>query len=175
MGEDLSLRERNSVRTPMQWSSDPQGGFSRSSRTIHPVISGGLYGFERVNVESQRRDPDSLLSFTARMIRLRKECPEIGWGSFRVLATRSPAVLALRYDWQGSSLVILHNFDEKPHEARIRPAVEGGETLVNLLVEEESRAGSGGAHRIALPPYGYRWYRVGRLHPRPDTAILDQG
>jgi maltose alpha-D-glucosyltransferase/alpha-amylase len=72
MGDDLRLKERNSVRTPMQWSEEPQAGFSSAKKTVLPVISKGPYSYTRVNVEAQRRDPNSLLSWTERMIRLRK-------------------------------------------------------------------------------------------------------
>ena len=72
-------------------------------------------------------------------------------------------MLAMRYDWRGNSLVIIHNFDDKPHVARIKPGVKDGDTLVNLLVKDESKADGKGFHRIALEAYGYRWYRVGNL------------
>lgn len=160
MGDDLSLRERDAVRTPMQWSADPQAGFSTCPKTIHPVISKGPYSCERVNVEAQRRDPGSLLNWTASMIRLRKECPEIGWGDWKILSTGSPHVLAMRYDWRGNALVALHNFDEKPHEVRIDA---GGEPLIDLLVDDRSEPDGNGRHRITLEAYGYRWYRVGGL------------
>lgn len=162
MGEDLSLPERAAVRTPMQWSNQPQGGFSVAKKTIHPVIDRGPYSYERVNVEDQRRDPNSLLSWTARMIRVRKECPEIGWGEWDLLSTGSPHVLAMRYEWRDNALVVLHNFDEKPHEVKIKPDGKRGRRLTNLLVEEELRE-SDGIYRIALEAYGYRWYRVGTL------------
>src|SRR5262249_26425542 len=85
MGDDLELSERNSVRTPMQWSDDLQAGFSTARKTVLPVIRKGPYGYERINVEAQRRDVNSLLNWTERIIRLRKECPEIGWGTYKVL------------------------------------------------------------------------------------------
>jgi maltose alpha-D-glucosyltransferase/alpha-amylase len=163
MGDDLSLKERDAVRTPMQWAGEPQAGFSTADKVIHPVIDKGPYSYERINVEAQRRDPNSLLNWTTRMIRLRKECPEIGWGDWKILQTGSPGVLAMRYDWRGNSLVIMHNFDDKPQVARIKPGVQGGETLVNLLIKDESQADGRGFHRIALEAYGYRWYRVGNL------------
>jgi maltose alpha-D-glucosyltransferase/alpha-amylase len=163
MGDDLSLNERDAVRTPMQWNSEPQAGFSTVTKLVHPVISKGPFRYDHVNVEAQRRDPGSLLNWTACMIRLRKECPEIGWGDWKILKTGSPSVLAIRYDWRGNSLVVVHNFDEKPHEVRIKPGVEGGERLENLLVKDESTADPSGAHKIALEAYGYRWYRVGSL------------
>src|ERR1700721_3218367 len=100
MGDDLSLPERDCARTPMQWSTEPHGGFTKSGTPILPVISGGAYGFEHVNVAQQRRDPNSLMNWMERMIRMRKEVPEIGWGNFTVLQTRTAEVLALRYDWR---------------------------------------------------------------------------
>lgn len=69
MGENLRLPERNCARTPMQWSTEPQGGFTKSKKPILPVISGGAYGFEHVNVAQQRTDPNSLMNWMERMIR----------------------------------------------------------------------------------------------------------
>lgn len=164
MGDDLTLKERNAVRTPMQWADEVQAGFSTAEQTIHPIIGTGIYSYKHINVEAQRRDPGSLLNWTARMIRLRKECPEIGWGSWKILPTGSSKVLGMRYDWEGNSMVVLHNFDEKPQEVRIRPGVQGGERLVNLLAEEASHSTHSGIHKIALESYGYRWFRVGDLN-----------
>ncbi|MET0398645.1 MAG: alpha-amylase family protein [Longimicrobiaceae bacterium] len=164
MGDDLSLPERDAVRTPMQWSAEPHGGFSTAAKTVEPVIDDGVWGYGRVNVEAQRRDPDSLLNWTARMIRLRKECPEIGWGSWEILDTGCAEALAMRYDWRGNSLVVVHNFDAHPHELRIRPGVEGGERLVSLLAEEERMADDKGVHRLVVGAFGYDWYRVGGLN-----------
>src|SRR5437016_87463 len=87
MGDDLKLPERNPVRTPMQWSDELHGGFSTAAKTILPVIDDGVWGYQRINVAAQQRDPDSMLNWTERMIRLRKECPEIGWGRCTILNT----------------------------------------------------------------------------------------
>lgn len=164
MGEDLSLPERNAVRTPMQWSGDERGGFSTSQKPIHPVVSDGVYGYQHVNVENQKRDPASLLRWMMRMIRLRKECPEIGWGAWEVLRTRSPHILALCYDWRDNAVVVLHNFDEKAREVKLSIKRARGGRLVNLLDESESVADASGVHRIALEACGYRWFRVGDLN-----------
>lgn len=163
MGEDLSLEGRTAVRTPMQCSHEPNAGFSTAEKLVHPVIEGGVYGHERVNVEAQRRDPGSLLNWMVRMIRLRKECPEIGWGEWTLLRTGVAGVLALCYRWRGNCVVVLHNFGREPREARIRVPAEHGDRLVNLIVEEESRADARGVHRIGIEEFGYRWYRVGGL------------
>jgi len=158
MGEDLSLRERDAVRTPMQWSDNPHGGFSSAAKSVHPVIQEGPFGYPYLNVEAQRRDPGSLLNWTARMIRLRKECPEIGCGEWKILATGSPHVLAMRYDWRANSVIVLHNFDARPRNVRLRPGVN---RLTNLLNLEDLAPGENGSYTIPLEEYGYRWYRGG--------------
>jgi maltose alpha-D-glucosyltransferase/alpha-amylase len=107
MGDDLKLPERNCARTPMQWSNEPHGGFTKSDKPHIPVISGGPYGFEHINAAIQRRHPDSLLNWTERIIRMRKEVPEIGWGDFAVIPTRDPAVLVMRYDWRNNWVCFL--------------------------------------------------------------------
>jgi maltose alpha-D-glucosyltransferase/alpha-amylase len=136
MSEDLKLKERDAVRTPMQWSAEWHGGFTTAQTCVKPVIAEGPYGYPHVNVEAQRRDPNSLLNWTVRMIRLRKECPEIGWGTWRPLATRSPHVLALCYEWRGNAVVTVHNFSGGPQEVRLSlDGVVGGDHLSNLLDE----------------------------------------
>jgi maltose alpha-D-glucosyltransferase/alpha-amylase len=163
MGENLRLPERNSARTPMQWSGERQGGFTKSEKPILPVISGGAYGFEHVNVAQQRRDPDSLMNWMERMIRMRKEAPEVGWGEFTVLQTRMPEVLAIRYDWRNNSVVVAHNLSAEPREVLLDVGVEDSRCLVNLLSRENSDADAAGKYRLLLEPYGYRWFRVGGL------------
>ena len=162
MGENLRLKERMAIRTPMQWSSHPQGGFSRADRTVQPVIQTGLYSKANVNVEQQRRDPSSLLRWTSRLIRIRKECPEIGWGTWDIVPTRPPNTLAIQYLWRNTSLVCVHNLASHPVEVTLRPDLDGG-VLANLLTDEVSQASRDGVHRIDLDAYDYRWYRVGGL------------
>jgi maltose alpha-D-glucosyltransferase/alpha-amylase len=164
MGDNLKLAEREAVRTPMQWSAERHAGFTLAEKPVSPVVTGGVYGYERVNVEDQQRDPRSLLNWNVQMIRLRKECPEIGWGEWRLLPSGSPHVLAMQYDWRGNALVIVHNFSDRAVSARIRPRAEGSERLVDLRVAEESRARPSGVHHLVLDPFGYRWFRVGGLN-----------
>jgi maltose alpha-D-glucosyltransferase/alpha-amylase len=163
MGDNLALEERAAVRTPMQWADEHQGGFSAADRLVLPVIDEGVWSCSHVNVAAQRRDGSSLLNWTSSMIRLRKECPEIGWGQWEILDAGSPHVLVLRYDWKGNSVLTVHNFDHSPYEIHIDPGVDGGRRLSNLLHEEELDAGEDGRHRIALDALDYRWYRVGGL------------
>jgi maltose alpha-D-glucosyltransferase/alpha-amylase len=159
MGDDLKLPERNAFRTPMQWSDEKQGGFTTSDKPVLPVIDDAIAGYQRINAAVQRRDPNSILNWTERVIRMRKEVPEIGWGDWKTLPTRNAAVLAIRYDWRGNAVIVVHNFAPEPQAVTIEA---GEDTLVSLLTEDHSFSKSG-KHRIALDAYGYRWFRVGGL------------
>jgi len=165
MGDDLKLPERNCARTPMQWSTEPHAGFTKNKKPVLPVIREGPYGFNHVNVAAQRRDPNSLLNWMERIIRMRKEVPEIGWGDFSLIGCNSFQVLIIRYTWRNNSVVFIHNLESEPQEVRftLRFPNEDKCELVNLLSEDHSFPNETGRHKILLEPYGYRWFRVGRL------------
>jgi maltose alpha-D-glucosyltransferase/alpha-amylase len=165
MGDNLALRERECARTPMQWSTEPNAGFTKSDRPILPVITKGPFGYVRVNAAQQRRDPNSMLNWMERIIRMRKEVPEVGWGDFELISTRHSSVLAIRYDWRNNSVLFVHNLASMPTEVAFCVGLPGenGRVLVNLLSEDHSQAGTDGKHRVTLEAYGYRWYRVGGL------------
>lgn len=163
MGDDLRLRERNCARTPMQWSTEPHAGFSRADETVLPVIAKGPYGYEKINAAEQRRKPSSLLNWTERIIRMRKEVPELGWGDFSVLDAGHPGVLALRYDWRNNSVVTLHNLTDDAIQIRLRLGDMTGRRLVSLLDDAHSEADTRGRHEIVLEPFAYHWYRAGGL------------
>ena len=165
MGDDLSLEQREAVRTPMQWANEPHGGFTTSKKPVVPVIEHGVWSYEHVNVEAQRRDPSSFLSWMARMIRIRKECPEIGFGRCTVLDAGAESVLGLRFDWRGHSVVTLHNFAARPREARLRLGRE--DKRLSDLVEPVELQVRAGRFAIPLDALDYRWFRIGGL----DYAI----
>ncbi len=164
MGDDLALPERNCARTPMQWTNEPHGGFTAGT-PAGSVITEGAYGYRHCNVADQRRDPNSLLNWLERVVRLRKEVPEIAWGDFRIIDVDNPEVFALRYDWHNNSVLFVHNLGDTPREVGFNPNTETGTTdlLVNLLSHDHSPADADGRHRILLESYGYRWFRVGGL------------
>jgi maltose alpha-D-glucosyltransferase / alpha-amylase len=176
MGDDLNLPERVATRTPMQWSTEPHGGFTKSDRPIVPVVGKGPYGYEHVNVAMQRRDPNSLLNWMERIIRMRKEVPEVGWGDFSIVPTRNPAVLAVRYDWRNNSVLFVHHFADTPCELSFSAGLadRSDRLLTNLLSEDHSHAGNDDKHHLMLEPYGYRWYRVGGLDYLLKRSELDQ-
>ena len=167
LGDDLSLSERECARTPMQWSSEPHGGFTSGTRPVLPVIADPIYGYHRVNVEAQRRDPHSLLNWMERKIRMRKECPEISWGDWKIVPTDQSGVLVMCYEWNQRTLVTLHNFTSKPRAVVLDGKAVGGQAgpgkLVDLLALNDSQADESGRFLVELQPYDYRWLRVGGI------------
>jgi maltose alpha-D-glucosyltransferase/alpha-amylase len=173
IGDNLRLPEREAARTPMQWTDERNGGFSRARTIVRPVIDDATYGYRTVNVAVQRRDPQSLLNWTERMIRTRKECPEISWGSFVVLRTTVPEVLALRYDWRDTSLVTLHNFSDRKQKVGLRVDGQRGNVLVEVFNGQHSKVQNDGKHHIPLDAYAWRWFRVGAADNTLDRSDLN--
>jgi len=163
MGDDLRLKERISVRTPMQWTDEKNAGFTTADTAFRPVIDFGDYNYQKLNVAAQTRDQSSLLNYNARMIKLRKSCPEIGLGEYTVLDTGSSDILAIRYDYNGQSLVILHNFSDKPRKGSI--AAGSWKTLYDLMPDPQDQKPQSGKFSVALDGYGYKWYRVDHIIP----------
>jgi maltose alpha-D-glucosyltransferase / alpha-amylase len=102
-----------------------------------------------------------VLNWTERIIRMRREVPEVGWGDFTVIPRRDPAVLIVRYDWRNNWVLFVHNLDAKPREVTFsvgleKEHAEEGKLLVNLLGEEHSHADKKGKHRLVIEAYGYR-------------------
>jgi maltose alpha-D-glucosyltransferase/alpha-amylase len=170
MGEDLRLADRRAVRTPMQWSAERNAGFSAGDSPVRPLVSRGPFAYETINVEEQQRDPDSLLRWMTGMIRLRKQCPEVGWGDWRIVPTGSRNVLAIAYTWRGNTIVTLHNLAQEAREVKLKL---GGGVLTNLGDVEDIRAARDGAHRITLDAYGYRWLRLGDTNQALARTIAD--
>lgn len=167
MGENLAEPDRMAVRTPMQWSDEPGGGFSTADPSDFPTRSaGGEYGPLAVNVAAQRRDPGSLLNWFERLIRRRKETHELGFGEWQIIETEPRSVLAHRFDWDGTTVIVLHNFSPEPVPLRVPiERIDDAEALDDLF--------DGGreplkdmAIELTLPGHGHRWFRVHRAGQR---------
>jgi maltose alpha-D-glucosyltransferase/alpha-amylase len=157
MSENLELEGRMSVRSPMQWSPERHAGFTTAERPFRSLAPGDA------NVARQRRDHDSHLNWTERLIRRRKECPELGWGTCTLLDTGEPSVLAHRSDWQGSTIVAVHNLAARRVRCGLQLEDAGpADVLVDLFDDDERRVGDGGHVRLELPRHGVRWYRLRR-------------
>jgi maltose alpha-D-glucosyltransferase/alpha-amylase len=145
----------------MQWTPGRNGGFSnaRPEDLRVPTISSGRFGFRNVNVESEERDPDSLLNWLARALRLRRSLPAFGRGDWEALGTGDRAVLALRFRYADTDTVALHNFADQPRRADLRPAFERA-ALHDLFADRHYEDED--AKSFELGPYGYRWLET---HP----------
>jgi len=160
MGDDLSLEGRDSVRTVMQWSDAPNGGFSTApaDALARPVIKEGEYSYKRVNVAAQQRDPASLLDWMERAIRTRKQCPEFGCGQWRILATDEPCVFAHCCESEGKAVIALHNLADKACTATLKS--NGYTHLTDLFGDRQYDLLNVDSRSIPLEAYGYRWFRV---------------
>jgi len=160
MAENLEIEGRYAVRTPMQWSNEPNAGFSRApaSSLRAPIVTSETYGPQGTNAADQRRDRDSLLNWVERLIRQRKECPELGWGEWRVLDVDQDCVFAHRCDWEGSTVLALHNLSSEPCTATLD--AEDLESMVDLFGDGDYEPPGEAALEIELEGYGYRWFRI---------------
>lgn len=159
MGDNLALGERDAVRTPLQWSDDPNGGFSPpgTNDLVRAMPTDARYGTERVNIRRENTDPNSLLAFIRELVRLRRATPEVGWGRPSLLDTDT-RVLALRTEWRGEVLITLHNLSNA--EVTVDSGLAGIDgSAANLLDGSEDAGRVGRDGTIMLPPYGYLWLR----------------
>jgi glycosidase len=145
----------------MQWSPGPSAGFSAAppERLIRPTAT-GAFAAERVSVAAQGRSQDSLLRFLTRLLHVRREAPELGWGPSTLLENDPPAVLAHRCDWQASTVVTVHNLSGSRVAADLDLGAEAAG--VDDLLEAREHHVQGGRLRVDLDPYGYLWLRMRR-------------
>lgn len=166
MGDDLSLEERNPARTPMQWSSEANAGFSTAppDQLVLPVVTEGKYSYKHLNVIEQHHDPASLLNWMERAIRMRKECPEFGWGTWQIMDTGNPSVFAHRCEWRGGVVMAVHNLAQEACTVTLELNDDEGKHLIDLLGDQPYEAIEGTSHNVKLEGYGFRWFRVGSHH-----------
>ena len=164
MGDDLSLTGRDAIRTPMQWSLLPNGGFSTADPASlnRPVISGGEFGFEKVNVTVQRHDSGSLLSWFERMIRTLKEAPEVGSGSCTHVDVPAPrGVLVHRADADTGTMLFVHNLGDTAGVVDLSSLAAEAELPNDVLADQEYPEPDK-LDAIQVGGYGYRWIRLRR-------------
>lgn len=159
MGDDLSQKERESVRTPMQWDSGPNGGFSENPKDemVKNVISEGPFGYKKVNVIDQHRDAGSFLNWMSRAISFRKELVEIGYGKYEIVSVKNPGVLAICYRHQKRCTLLLHNLSRK--EVHFSIDFDDPDDLVDVFGDQAYDPFDADSEKINLSPYGYRWIR----------------
>jgi trehalose synthase len=166
MGENLAAKGRLAVRTPMQWTSGRNGGFStaKAADLVSAVVRGEL-GPSKVNARDQRSDPESLHAYVRALIRVYRECPELGWGTFSLLACEEPSVLAHQCVWEDRTLVVLHNLSEAPVTASVQlPSGQGPVELAEPLGTRTVTSDKAGLVSVKLGRYGSLWLRPTGVH-----------
>ena len=178
MGDNVYLGDRNGVRTPMQWSSDRNAGFSRAepARLYAPLIMDSVYGYEAINVESQERSPFSLLQWMKRMIALRRQHPVFGRGSLQFIQTWNRKVLVYVRRYEEDIIVCVANLSRTVQPAEVPLAQFAGLTPVELLGQTEFPRIGEQPYFLTLAPYGFYWFQLreavvpitARTAPVPD-------
>jgi len=185
MGDNIYLGDRHGVRTPMQWTSDRNGGFSRAdpARLYAPAIQDPVYGYQSINVEAQERSPFSLLNWMKRLIAMRKQHQVLGRGSLEFIGCSNRKVLAyIRHDERETILVVANlSRDVQPAELELR-AFAGLLPIEMSGLAEFPRIGDR-PYFLSLGPYASFWFILQRepmqsaprvlTAPDPEVATVD--
>jgi maltose alpha-D-glucosyltransferase / alpha-amylase len=155
MGDNLALSERESCRTPMQWANTKHGGFSTADKLFRPVIDTGHFGYQKVNVADQEKDPESFLNWMKKLIEARKKLPEFGRGVEHFIPSDKPHVFALCCEWEGKKILAVHNLEGEPCKAKLETDYDG--SFKDVFCDCEYPDMKDG--EIELSAYGYRWLK----------------
>jgi maltose alpha-D-glucosyltransferase/alpha-amylase len=173
MGDNIHLGDRDGVRTPMQWSSDRNGGFSRADpeQLVLPPVMGALYGFDAVNVEAQTRDPHSLLNWTRRMLATRRSKHTFGRGSIRFLRPANRKVLAYLREMEGASPILcVANLSRAPQAVELDLSEFAGRVPVELTADSVFPAIGQLTYLLTFPPYAFLWFLLCDREDRPTWS-----
>ncbi len=164
MGDNVHLGDRDGVRTPMQWSPDRNGGFSRAdpASLVLPPIMDPIYGFDAVNVEAQDRDPHSLLNWTRRVLGVRRQHQAFGRGTFRLLYPKNRKVLAYLREHEEETILCVANLAHTPQAVELDLSEFAGRTPVELNGGSVFPPIGQLSYLLTLPPYGFYWFLLAR-------------
>lgn len=169
MGDNIFLGDRDGVRTPMQWTSDRNGGFSRADpqRVYLPPIQDPVYGFEAVNVEAQARETSSLLNWTRRMLAVRAGSKAFGRGRFTMLHPGNRKVLAYVRDHEGEAILCVANVSRAAQPVELDLAAWKGRVPVEMVGLNSFPPIGDLPYLLTLPAYGFFWFRLATDVPPP--------
>ncbi|HEY8020259.1 MAG TPA: maltose alpha-D-glucosyltransferase [Thermoanaerobaculia bacterium] len=169
MGDNIYLGDRNGVRTPMQWSSDRNAGFSRAAaqQLYLPVIVDAEYHYEAVNVEAQQGNPHSLLWWTRRLIALRKRHRAFSRGSLAFLYPRNHRVLAFVRQHEGETILVVANLSRFVQPAELDLSPWAGSTPVELFGRNRFPPVGSQGYPLTLGPHSFYWFALEPASDRP--------
>src|SRR5262245_27732534 len=164
MGDNVHLGDRNGVRTPMQWTADRNGGFSKvdAASLYLPVIGDSVFGYQSVSVEAQQQTPHSLLHWMRRLIAVRKRYQAFGRGTIEFLRPRNEKVLAYLRRYGETVLLLVHNLAGSAQAVELDLAPFNGATPVELFGDSRFPQVGKEPYMLSLAPYGYYWFMLDR-------------
>src|SRR5262245_15268996 len=162
MGDNIYLGDRNGVRTPMQWTSDRNGGFSRCdpARLFLPVIMDSVYGHQSVNVEAQQRSPSSLLNWTKRLLGVRRSSHAFSRGTLRFVRPANRTVLAYVREYEVDTVLCVANLSRSAQAAELDLSAWSGRVPVEMLGRSIFPRIGELPYMLTLPPYGFLWFQL---------------
>jgi maltose alpha-D-glucosyltransferase/alpha-amylase len=162
MGDNIYLGDRDGVRTPMQWSPDRNGGFSRAdpARLYAPTIMDPVYGYEAVNVEAQSRSLSSLLSATKRLISVRKSTLAFGRGSMKFIRPANRSVLAYIRQYRDEVILCVANLSRSAQATELDLSPWKDRVPLEMLGRSRFPAIGELPYMITLGPYGFYWFQL---------------
>ncbi|MHC2090532.1 maltose alpha-D-glucosyltransferase [Methylobacterium sp. CM6244] len=179
MGDNIYLGDRDGVRTPMQWSPDRNGGFSRANpaKLFLPSVQDPIYGFDAINVEAQTQSQTSLLNWTRRMIAIRNNSVALGRGGMQFLYPTNRKVLAWIREFEGERVLCVANLSRAPQAVQLDLSEFRSAVPIELTGGSEFPAIGELPYLLTLPSYGFYWFSLnaanaGEIGPQPETPEL---
>nr|USU32268.1 maltose alpha-D-glucosyltransferase [Methylobacterium sp. OTU13CASTA1] len=179
MGDNIYLGDRDGVRTPMQWSPDRNGGFSRANpaKLFLPSVQDPIYGFDAINVEAQTQSQTSLLNWTRRMIAIRNNSVALGRGGMQFLYPSNRKVLAWIREFEGERVLCVANLSRAPQAVQLDLSELRNAVPIELTGGSEFPAIGELPYLLTLPSYGFYWFSLsaantGSIGPQPETPEL---
>ena len=171
MGDNIHLGDRDGVRTPMQWSPDRNGGFSRADpeALILPPIMGPIYGYAAVNVEAQESDQHSLLNWTRRLLAVRKTYRAFGRGVQRFLYPANRKVLAFLRSYGDQDILCVSNLSRTAQAVEVDLGEFTGRIPVDLLGGSAFPPIGQLPYLLTMPPYAFYWFTLARETEMPTS------
>jgi maltose alpha-D-glucosyltransferase / alpha-amylase len=162
MGDNVYLGDRDGVRTPMHWTGDRNGGFSRGdfAQLYLPPLMDPVYGYQAVNVEAQLRIPTSLLRWLHRFISLRKEHPVFGLGTYEALPTSNPKVYAHVRTYEEDLVLCVHNLARSAQAVELDLAQFAGKVPVEMFGRTRFPRIGDLPYLLTFGPRGFYWFQL---------------
>jgi maltose alpha-D-glucosyltransferase/alpha-amylase len=162
MGDNIYLGDRDGVRTPMQWSPDRNGGFSIAdpASLYLPTITDPVYGFQALNVEAERRQQNSLINWTQKMIAARKRHEAFGLGTYLEVPGSNMATFSFVRQWEHDIMLCVYNLSQFPQPTTLDLSEWEGRVPVETMGKVPFPVITKDPYVLTLGPHNFYWLRL---------------